>query len=209
MHTYKCTYTQPHKTQPNTQTHKLEMSMRNVKSNKRGRYSDKILLDMIKDYPGLSQYELAKKSSSSSGRVDGSVRRLLKQHHIFIRVLERNGRRVNLIYPSEERPSNLLEVPIDLLKVGNPLWDKDAFIYALDSSTIGVSGKEMQSWKKISCFQQMIPLKKEKGKVEICLPESFQRFYNMERKHRIVSLNGNNILITISGDIVEEKKYPS
>jgi len=183
--------------------------MRNMKSNKRGRYSDKILLDMIKDYPGLSQYELAKKSNSSSGRIDGSVRRLLKQHHIFIRVLERNGRRVNLIYPREQRPSNLLEVPIELLKAGNPLWDKNAFIYALDSSTIGVSGKEMQSWREISCFQQMIPLKKDKGKVEICLPESFQRFYNMERKHRIVSLNGNNILITISGDIVEKKEYPS
>jgi hypothetical protein len=31
----------------------------------------------------------------------------------------------------------------------------------------------------------------------------------MQRKHRIVSINGNNILVTISGDIVEEKKYPS
>ena len=26
---------------------------------------------------------------------------------------------------------------------------------------------------------------------------------------RVVSINGNNLLITVAGDIVEEKKYPS
>jgi len=31
----------------------------------------------------------------------------------------------------------------------------------------------------------------------------------MERKCRIVSINGNNILITISGNVVDEKRYPS
>jgi hypothetical protein len=31
----------------------------------------------------------------------------------------------------------------------------------------------------------------------------------MERRHRVVSVNGNTILVTVSGEIVEEKKYPS
>jgi hypothetical protein len=31
----------------------------------------------------------------------------------------------------------------------------------------------------------------------------------MERKHRVISVNGNNLLVTVSGDIVEEKRYPS
>jgi hypothetical protein len=183
--------------------------MKNTKSNRRGRESDKILLDVIKNYPGLSQYELAKKLKSSIGRIDGSIRRLLDQHHIFIQVIERNGRTANLIYPKEHKLSNLIEVPITLLKTGNPLSQQKAFIYALDSSTIGVSGKEIPEWKEISCFQQRLPLKKEKEKIEFCIPEAFLRFYNMERKHRIVSVNGNNLLITISGDIIEEKKYPS
>ena len=183
--------------------------MKSIKSNRRGRESDKILLETIKDYPGLSQYELTKKLRCSSGLIDGSIRRLLKQHRIFIQVIERNGRTVNLVYPKEQKPSNLIQVPIDLLKTANPLWDQNAFIYALDSSTIGISGREISEWKETSCFLEKIPLKKEKDKIELDIPEKFLRFYNMERRHRIVSLNGNNILITISGDIIEEKKYPS
>jgi len=41
------------------------------------------------------------------------------------------------------------------------------------------------------------------------IPEKFWRFYNLERKHRVISVNGNNILVTVSRDIVEEKKYSS
>jgi len=183
--------------------------MKDIKRNKRGKESDRIVLEIIKDYPGFSQYEIAKKLKSSSGLIDGTIRRLLKQREIFIRVVERNGRRANLIYPKDQKPSELLEVPIDLLKIGNPLWDRNAFIYALDSSTIGVSGKELSKWEEVSCFHKKISLKKEKSKIELEIPKDFQRFYNLEKKHRTVSINGNNILITVSGDIVEEKKYPS
>lgn len=185
------------------------MSESKVKSNRRGKESDRKLLEVIRDYPSLSLYELSRKLNSSIGLIDGSVRRLLKRKEVFIRVVERNGRRVNLVYPKDQKPSELLEIPLDLLKMGNPLWDKSAFIYALDSSTIGISGKEVPEWKEISCFQETIPLKRGKEKIELRIPENIMRFYNMDRKHRIVSLNGNNILVTISGEIVEEKKYPS
>jgi len=185
--------------------------MKTLKRNRKGLESDKLLLDVIKDYPGLSQYELAKKMKSSCGLIDGSIRRLLIEKAIFLRAVERNGRRVNLTYPKEQKPSNRLEVPIELLKTENPLWDQNAFIYALDNSTIGISGKEIAEWKEISCFQEKIPVEKENAgsKIKLIIPESFMRFYNMEKKHRIVTINGNNILITISGDIIEDKKYPS
>jgi hypothetical protein len=45
--------------------------------------------------------------------------------------------------------------------------------------------------------------------VVLRIPDNFKRFYDWERKHGVVSMNGNNILIAISGNIVEEKKYPS
>ena len=183
--------------------------MKKYRSNKKGRECDRTVLEVIKNYPGLSQYELAKKLRSSSGLIDGSVRRLLGQREIFIQVVERNGRHVNLVYPKDQKPSDHLEIPINLLTVGNPLWDQSAFIYALDSSTIGISGKEMPEWNKISCFQERIPLKKERGKIELEIPKKFLIFYDVERKHRTLSINGNNILVTISGDIVEEKRYPS
>jgi len=183
--------------------------MTELRRNSRGKESDKILLSVIIDYPGLSQYELAKKLQWRSGHVDGSIRRLLNSHKIFIRVLERDGRRVNLVYPEPHKPLSLIEVPDKLLQKGNPIWNENAFVYALDSSTIGIAGEEMPEWEEISCFVERINLQKTEGKTVLRIPEKFWRFYNMERKHRVVSVNGNNILITVSGDIVEEKRYPS
>jgi hypothetical protein len=54
-----------------------------------------------------------------------------------------------------------------------------------------------------------IPIRKDEEKIVLQIPEKFSRFYNIERKHKVVSVNGNNILVTISGNIIDEKKYPS
>jgi len=183
--------------------------MQELKRNKRGIESDEILLETIKQNPGLSQYELGRKLGWNAGRIDGSIRRLLNANKILARVLERNGRRVNLVYPKEEKPRNVVEVPKELLQVANPTWNERAFMYALDSSTIGVSGREMHEWTEISCFQENIPVRHTEDKVILHIPEKFKRFYNLERRHKVVSVNGGNILITISGNIIEEKKYPS
>jgi len=180
-----------------------------VKRNRRGKESDEMLLQVIERYPGFSQYELARKLGWRSGRVDGSVRRLLNAGEVFVRVLERNGRRVNLVYPKGQKPSSVIEVPMDLLRAGNPVWSENAFVYALDNFTIGISGREMPEWEEISCFLEKVPLGRDEGKVVVRIPEKMVRFYNMERKHRVVSVNGNAVLVTVSGDIVEEKKYPS
>jgi hypothetical protein len=183
--------------------------MREPRRNKRGFESDQAVLNTIKEYPGLSQYELAKKLKWQSGRVDGAIRRLLNEGLIVIKVLERNGRRVNLVYPEDSKPTNVVEVPEELLHVKNPTWLDSAFIYALDSTTIGISGHEMPEWAEISCFLKKIPIERDNDNVVLEIPENFKRFYNMERKHRVVSINGNNLLITISGNLIEEKKYPS
>jgi len=180
-----------------------------VRRNKRGNQSDEILLDIIEKCPGLSQYELGKKLGWPSGHVDGSVRRLLNENKVFIRVLERSGRRVNLVYPIGQKSMNIIEVPAELLCGDNPVWGESAFVYALDNTTIGVSGREMPEWEETSCFLEKVSMKKDCGKIVFEIPEKFWRFYNLERKHRVVSVNGNNVLITVSGDIVEEKKYPS
>jgi hypothetical protein len=183
--------------------------MQELTRNKRGLESDKLLLDVINDYPGLSQYELTKKLGWQSGRVDGVTRRLLNQKRIQIKSIERNGRIVNLVYPKDSKPSNIIEVPANLLHVGNPTWLDSAFVYALDSTTIGIAGNKMPEWNEVSCFIEKIPIKKQGEKIVLQIPEKFSRFYNIERKHKVVSVNGNNILITISGNIIEEKKYPS
>jgi hypothetical protein len=187
----------------------VKEKMKEQKRNKRGLESDDILFDKIKEYPGLSQYELSKKLKWPIGRIDGSIRRLVNQKKIVIKILERNGRRVNLAYPKDEEPADVIEVPAKLLHADNPTWLDSAFVYALDSSTIGISGQEMPEWKETSCFLERIPIEKNAEKFVLKIPDNFKRFYDWERKHRVVSINGNNILITISGNIIEEKKYPS
>lgn len=77
--------------------------MQKLKRNKRGRESDEHLLEVIKNYSGLSQYELSKKIKWPSGRTDGAIRRLLNENCITIKNIERNGRLVNLIYPKDSK----------------------------------------------------------------------------------------------------------
>ncbi|MEM3703394.1 MAG: hypothetical protein QXX79_03095 [Candidatus Bathyarchaeia archaeon] len=188
---------------------KTMSAMKEVRKNRRGEESDEILLEIIKQFPGLSQYELGKKLGWKTGRVDGSIRRLLNEGKIVIKVLERNGRRVNLVYPKEEKPKGVIEVSAKLLKAANPAWNEYAYVYALDNSTIGISGSEIPEWEEISCFLEKIPIQKAENKILLKIPEKFWRFYNMERKHSVVSINGNNILITVAGNIIEEKRYPA
>lgn len=181
----------------------------------KGRNTDQVLLEVVRSYPGLSQYELCKKLNWTAGRVDGAVRRLLNSNEVYVTVIERNGRRVNLVYPKDHaRALDVIEVPESLLKTANPsarsLWREEAFIYALDNATIGISGCEIPDWSEIACFNSKVPIRRsDNGKVSLRIPEKFVNFYNLKKKHRVVFLNGNNILVTVSGDIIETKNYPS
>ncbi|TET26015.1 MAG: hypothetical protein E3J73_05245 [Candidatus Bathyarchaeum sp.] len=177
----------------------------------KGRQTDQILFDIIRNNSGLSLYELSKKVKWKIGRVDGSVRRLLNSAKVHVKVVERDGRKVHLVYPKDARAfSDIIEVPSDLLKTSNPIWRDEAFLYALDNVTIGISGHDFPDWNEIACFKSKISIEREeRGNVFVKLPQKFWDFYNLEKKHRVVSINGNNILVTVSGDIIETKGYPS
>jgi hypothetical protein len=183
--------------------------MQELTRNKRGIQSDKILLETINSNPGLSQYELTKRLTWPTGKVDGAIRRLLNQNQLLIKSTQRNGRLVNLIYPKDSKHSNLIEVPANLLQFENEQWQNCAYVYALDSTTIGVAGREIPEWKEYACFTDAIPMKKQEGKIVLQIPDKFNTFYNIERKHIAVSINGNTLLITISGNLIQEKKYPA
>ncbi len=109
----------------------------------------------------------------------------------------------------DRKPSTFIEVPVNLLQYENGEWLDWAFVYALDSTTIGIAGQEMLESNEIACFTEKISLKKTDEKVILQIPDKFNRFYNLERQHKAVSVNGNNILIIITGKLIEEKKYPS
>jgi hypothetical protein len=183
--------------------------MQKLVRNKRGVQSDKILLGIVSKNPGLSQYELTKLLDWPSGKVDGAIRRLLNENQIVIKSTQRNGRQVNLIYPKDSKPSDLIEVPTNLLNVENGQWQEHAFIYALDSTTIGIAGAEIPEWKEYDSFTATTPLKKRDETIELQIPQKFAAFYSIERKHKVVTLNGNTLIITITGNLIEEKKYPA
>ena len=189
--------------------------MREPTQNRRGKQTDNLLLQTAIMHPGLSQYELAKQLGWQSGKVDGAVRRLVNQKLITINRAERNGRTVNLIHPKENlnptntEPRDVIEVPVDLLRFENGEWENIAFVYALDSTTIGMASHEKPEWKETAAFTAETSVNIEKRKVILKMPSKFSRFYGINKKHITISVDGNAIIITILGNIVAERKYPA
>jgi len=172
-----------------------------------GNESNQVLLKTVREHPGLSMYELSQKIGWKIGRVDGCVRRLLNMGRIHVEAIERKGKRTNLVYPKSRKNPSLIEVPARLL--GNPDWKNEAFVYALDSATIGISGKTNDMWDRESCHMEKVDLRRHEEKISLTLPERFFKFYRLDQKHRTVALTGGNILVTVSGEIIQSKKYPS
>src|SRR5271157_502361 len=180
-----------------------------MKRNARGVTTDASLLDIIKNAPGLSMYELTREADWTIGRVDGAVRRLLRARKVVVEVIDRNGRMLNLLYPARaERPGHI-EVPIGLLKIGNPTWQSTGYVYGLDSNTIGISGKRNEDWETFAPMKNKVDLEKEGTSLALELPQGFLYFYRVGNRHVVKTINGNDILLTVSGNIVETKKYPS
>ena len=187
--------------------------MTKMKRNSRGKESDQILLDKIREYPSLSQYELGQKLKWNMGHIDGSVRRLLRSKDVYLKVISRNGRKVNLVYPKDFPESQIsldvVEIPLSLIERSNPTWNDEAIIYALDSSTMGVCGEELPEWSEHALLETRIPICIDEEILSFKIPEKMTDFYHLSEKHRTVSVSENSVLITVSGDIVETKKYPT
>lgn len=169
----------------------------------RSRETNSELYQLIESEPGLSKYELKNELNWSMGKTDGSIRRLLESGQIIIKKIERDGRQVSLIYPSSYRSTNVVKIPIMELEIHNPIWTNSAFMYALDSETIGVTGRRFRTWGDISRFMKEIPLRQDDEYIVFEFPEEFRSFYQLDRKHRVVSINANNVIINTSGNIIE------
>jgi hypothetical protein len=176
--------------------------MNGVNDLKKGKKVNDELYASIERDPGLSKYELTKKTGWSTGKTDGAINRLLAEGRVFIKEIERDGRQVNLVYPSHLRPSNIITVPEQELRKGNPTWLSKAYFYALDSETMGITGEEFDMWDRVARFKNVGPIEYSGGQAVIELPDDFKDFYNLKRKHFSVSLNANNILVTVTGRIV-------
>jgi len=88
-------------------------------------------------------------------------------------------------------------------------WLNYVYFYALDSATIRIACAEITEWKEYACFTDTTPLKKQDEIIALHIPPKFVTFYGIERKHKVVTLNVNTLLVTITVNLIEEKKYPT
>lgn len=171
--------------------------------------ADALLLQTIRKSPGLSLYELRKLTKWSNGKVDGSLRRLLNSKKILVSAIDRNGRRVNLVYPRSKKPRTTIEIPKSLLQIGNPIWKDTAFLYALDALSIGVTGERFPEWETVASFKAKINLMRKKNHLALTIPKKFVNFYHLNDKQLTKTIADNNLLLTINGSIIENRSYPA
>jgi hypothetical protein len=181
------------------------MKMEAVSHTRKGTIANEEMLNIIKNDPGLSKYEISKELGWTMGKTDGAIGRLLELGKIFIKEIERDGRSLKLVYPDYLVPSDTISIPESEIEAGNPAWSDDAYFYALDSETIGISSKKFDIWSEISLFRKKHQIKHENGDILIELPQDFKNFYKLNEKHYSVSINANNILVTITGKIISTK----
>ena len=165
-------------------------------------------MKIINKNPGLSINKITRRIGWTKGRVDGSIRRLLKSKRIYIKVFDDCGRTSHFVYPYTLGLTNQIEVPDNLLRIGNPFW-QEAHVYGLDNITIGATGRANDEWEKEAWKKIIVPTEKGNGKVTFSLPDEFVRFYQLNKRDKTVAIGDNNILITVSGEILTEKNYPA
>lgn len=77
-----------------------------------------------------------------------------------------------------------------------------AFVYMLDSHTIGIIHKGSEGWQRISPFWGIFNIRIEKTEARIDLPLDFVRFYGLDRPDTksVLTINGKNLLITVTSE---------
>jgi len=168
---------------------------------KRSRITNDALFHEIEQEPGLSKYKLTKKLNWSMGKTDGAINRLLDSGRIFIKEIERDGRKVKLVYPKTMIPNNNIRIPKSELEISNSLWSTEAHFFGLDSDTIGITGEEYAPWKH-SRYRQKAMVKDDGDDISISFPTEFQAFYNLPTKHFSISVNSNRVILTINGYLI-------
>jgi hypothetical protein len=176
---------------------------------KKSKRTDARIERLVGKSPGLSLYQLSRRTRWSLGKVDGAVSRLVNAKNFFVVIDEQNGRRQSQVFPIEYRPTSEISIPTKLLQLGNPTWLDHAFVYALDKNSIGVTGKRLRDWDEVAMFSKRIPMKLTKDHVAFKIPQEFVNFYQLNTRFFTKSVSANHVLISVGSPIQERRPYPS
>ena len=110
-----------------------------------------------------------------------------------------------LVRAVEATSASVHDSRVDLSEPGEVVYrDKGYFGVAprgFDSTTIGVAWAENDGWEGTSFLRKTIPLEVSGGDVVFRIPDEFRRFYGLDHRHHVVSVNSGGVLITVSGEI--------
>ena len=88
---------------------------------------------------------------------------------------------INQFIPASRSRQSRHRNPADQLRLEKGEWTNTAHIYALDSTTIAIASHEKPEWKETAAFTAEIPIRKEKRKVILKVPEKLNRSYGISR----------------------------
>jgi len=175
----------------------------------RGQSTDEAIQRIVTANPGLSIYEIQKLTDSSVGLIDGSLKRLERKGFVKIHRVLRGGRLINRVVPSNYQENNSGELKLEREVFENAdVWQKWAFLYALNRSSIGISPSKEEEWESEALFKATVEIRKNDKNIFVQIPPKFRDFYLWQNSKPDISIIGELVLITLTTELpaVEPKK---
>lgn len=165
---------------------------------------EKKLLRLVKESPGLSAYDVSLKMRKPPSTVHSAIKRMTRKGELVTRNILRKTGKITLLYPEGYSfPDNtLVEIPREVVDVGNPSW-LDAFIYALNSESIGISGESVPEWESNCLWTEKAKVDRERKELSVRLPEKIANFYQIQKKEMMQVFLNNKTLLTVIGTVQE------
>jgi len=163
---------------------------------------EKKLLLLVKKSPGLSAYDVSLKMRKPPSTVHSAIKRMTEKGELVTRNILRKTGKITLLYPpGYSLPDNtLIEIPREVVDVRNPSW-LDAFIYALNSESIGISGESVPEWESNCLWKEKAKVDREQKELLVKLPAKIANFYQIQKKEVLQVFLNNKTLLTITGTV--------
>jgi hypothetical protein len=163
---------------------------------------EKRLLSLVKDSPGLSAYDVSLKLGKPPPTIHSAIKRMTRKGELATRSILRKRGRITLLYPDNHSfPDNtLVEIPREVVHVGNPSW-LNAFVYALNNESIGVSGEPVSEWESNCLWKEQAQVDRKQKELFVKLPEKIASFYQIQKKEVLQVFLKNKTLLTITGTV--------
>lgn len=174
----------------------------------KGIFTDNMVMQKVIEKPGSTVHEIAESLSWTSGRVDGSVNRLLKEGKIRVQHCIRRGMIVKKVYTMHEyRAPDVIEIPKEIIAEG--LWKDKAYVYSLSRSSIAISATKFEEWEKKAFWKGTAPIEKDEEKLTVKIPELLSDFYRLINSETSISTTDEFALVTVESTIVPIELPPT